>query len=255
MRWVASDDCKVKGPARALLWVIAYHADRDTGECWVGQRRLVCESGFARSTVQRALDELFGDCILEPVEDHRGPQPERYRIAPTLVEGEAFASGIVEGQASASSTVESTSGLGASPLGEGGNFLLDSPSIASGLAETPSGPLVDSLSGPSGLLPPRLSSGNASQGFKQGSLTSREKHVVGDDDSTAGAVVVADARPPVSESVKHELERRGLRKPSGTPRPRSVDPPTRSREEQLAELERMMAEEEAKSAKNGEASA
>jgi Helix-turn-helix domain len=74
MRYVASDDCKVKGPGRAVLWVIAYHADRDTGECWVGQRRLARESGFARSTVQRALDELFSGGVLEYVEDHRGPK-------------------------------------------------------------------------------------------------------------------------------------------------------------------------------------
>ena len=106
MRWVASEDCGVKGPARALLWVIAYHADRDTGECWVGQRRLARESGLARATVQRALDKLFGDFVLEPVEGHRGPQPERYRIAPGLVEGEVTASSVVEGTVSASGVVE-----------------------------------------------------------------------------------------------------------------------------------------------------
>jgi hypothetical protein len=216
--------------------------------------RLARESGLARATVQRALDKLFGDCILEPVEDHRGPQPERYRIAPTLVEGEAFGSGMVEGQASASSAVEGPSGLGASPLGESGNFLVDSPSTASGLAQRPTGALVDSLGEASGLLLPSLSRENASQGFNQGSLTSREVHVVGDNDSTAGAVVVADAPPPVPESVKQELERRGLRRPANAPKPRSTSPPTRSREEQLAEL-RQQYPDDFKSAENGEASA
>jgi hypothetical protein len=106
MRWVASEDCKVKGPARAVLWVIAVHADRDTGECWVGQRRLARESGLARSTVQRALNELFGDGVLEFIEDHQGPKPERFQIAPSLVEGEAGATGLVEGQASVGQAVE-----------------------------------------------------------------------------------------------------------------------------------------------------
>jgi len=111
MRWVASEDCKVKGPGRALLWVIAYHADRDTGECWVGQRRLARESGLARSTVQLALDKLFDDLVLEPVEDACGPKPERYRIASALVEGEAFGTGMVEGTASVSGVLESTSSV------------------------------------------------------------------------------------------------------------------------------------------------
>ena len=71
----------------------------------------------------------------------------------------------------------------------------------------------------------------------------------------ADASVVANARQPPPDSLLRELDRRGLRKPTGTPRPRSVDPPTRSREEQLAELKRIIAEDEAKSAKNGEASA
>jgi len=75
--------------------------------------------------------------------------------------------------------------------------------------------------------------------------------VVGDADSTAGAVGVADAREPpaVDPKLLDELERRGLR---GNPRP----PPKpeqrpRSREEQLAILERIAAEDEAK-AKNGQ---
>jgi hypothetical protein len=106
MRWVASEDCTVKGPGRAILWVIAYHADRDTGECWVGQRRLARESGLARATVQRALDKLFADGLLEPIEDHQGPKPERYMIAPHLVEGESFGSGVVEGTSTASKVVE-----------------------------------------------------------------------------------------------------------------------------------------------------
>ena len=74
----------------------------------------------------------------------------------------------------------------------------------------------------------------------------------------ADASVVADAAepPPVPDAVKRELERRGLRKPTDAPQPRSVDPQPRSREEQLAYLKQQIAEEEAaKSAKSEEASA
>src|SRR5215213_2273772 len=245
MRYVASDDCKVKGPGRALLWVIAYHADRDTGECWVGQRRLARESGLARSTVQLALDKLFDDLVLEPVEDARGPRPERYRIAPSLVEGEAFGSGMVEGTASVSGAVEGEVVVGAVIHNPGSSGPTAGP--LPGTAEW----LVDRSAEVTGPTTSALSSGNGSQGFKQGSSTSREEHVVGDADSTAGAVGVADARepPPVDPKLLDELERRGLR---GNPRP----PPKpeqrpRSREEQLAILERIAAEDEAK-AKNGQ---
>jgi hypothetical protein len=135
--------------------VIAYHADRDTGECWVGQRRLAREAGLARSTVQLALDKLFDDLVLEPVEDARGPMPERYRIAPSLVEGEAFGTGMVEGSASVSGTVEgqvvvgevihnpSSSGPAVGPLGSGGNFLVDRSWPPSGPIHGSEAALVD----------------------------------------------------------------------------------------------------------------
>jgi Helix-turn-helix domain len=219
MRYVASEECTVKGPARAVLWVIAYHADRDTGECWVGQRRLARESGLARATVQRALDKLFGDFVLEPVEGHRGPQPERYRIAPTLVEGEVSASGVVEGTVTASGLVEgevihtpSDSGLALSPLGHQGNFLVDSLSPASGLAERPAWPLVDSLSGSSGLLPSRSPAETAPKVLDQGSFTSREEQVLDDASSAADAAGVVEARePPTRQRSSETLARRAVR--------------------------------------------
>jgi Helix-turn-helix domain len=260
MRYVASDECKVKGPGRALLWVIAYHADRDTGECWVGQRRLARESGFARSTVQRALDELFGDGVLEPVEDHRGPLPERYMIAPGLVEGESFGTNVVEHSATASKVVEGeaivgevihnpgASGLAPGPQAGSGNFLLDRSGSASGPTAGSLSWLVDRSGEASGLLPSPLSSENASQGFKQGFELQGENHVLGDASSAADAAGVAEAREPPA-SVLAELERRGLRlKPRPAPKPEQQP---RSREEQLAYLERIAAEDEAK-AKNGQ---
>jgi hypothetical protein len=263
MRYVASEDCKVKGPGRAVLWVVAYHADRDTGECWVGQRRLARESGLARSTVQRALDELFSGGVLEYVEDHRGPRPDRYQIAPNLVEGEASASGIVEGQAIVGEVIHNprSSGLAPGPLDLSVEELVDRFGGASGPTAGRLPSLVDrsgDASGPMGTFPiETLTSANAdlseSQGYKQGSCTSREEHVVDDADSTANAADVVDAAeaPPVDPSVIDNLRRRGLMRLPHEPGPRGNDAPTRSREEQLAILERIAAEDEAK-AKNGQ---
>ena len=268
LRWVASTDCKVEGSARAVLWVVAYHADRDTGDCWVGQRRIAQASGLARSTVQLALDRLFADCILEPVEDRRGPKPERFRIAPSLVEGEAFGSGLVEGTTTATGMVEGQAAVGEvihNP-GASGPAVGPQPGTAAWLLDRswpPSGPiqgseaaLVDRFTAASGptaeqannALTSTKSQMSESQGYKQGSSTSREEQVLDDASSAAGAagVVEAPAPPP---SVLAELERRGLRpSPRSAPKP---EPPPRSREEQLAILERQIAEDEAK-AKNGQ---
>jgi hypothetical protein len=258
MRYVASDDCKVKGPGRALLWVIAFHADRDTGECWVGQRRLARESGLARSTVQRALDELFSGGVLEYVEDHRGPKPDRYQIAPNLVEGEAIASGIVEGTASVSASVEgqavvgevihnaASSGPGASPLLGTAEWLLDRSWPPSGPTAGRLPPLVDRSADVTGPSTWPLSSENVSQGFKQGLELQGGEQVLDDASSAADAAGVVEARepPPIDPKVLDELERRGLRAKSRPPAKPEQQP--RSREEQLAILERSI-EDEAKS--------
>jgi len=256
MRYVASDDCKVKGPARALLWVIAYHADRDTGQCWVGQRRLARESGLARSTVQLALDKLFDDLVLEPVEDARGPKPERYRIAPSLVEGAAFGSGMVEGSASVSGAVEGqavvgevihnpgASGPAVGPQPGTAEWLLDRSWPPSGPNHGPAAAQVDRSAEVTGPTTSALSRGNGSQGFKQGSSTSREEHVLNDASSAAGVVEARDPPP----AVVANLERLGLRPKPGSPAKPEQQP--RSREEQLAILKRQIAEDE--KAKNGQ---
>jgi hypothetical protein len=260
MRYVASDDCTVKGPGRAVLWVIAYHADRDTGECWVGQRRLARESGFARSTVQRALDELFSAGVLEWIEDHRGPKPDRYQIAPGLVEGESFGTNVVEGSSTASGVVEHeviagevihnprSSGLAPGPLGATGMELVDSLSGASGLAPGIEALLVDRSADSSGLLLARSPAETAPKVLDQGSLTSRDVHVLDDASSAADAAGVVEAREP-PPAVIANLERLGLRSKSRPPAKPEQQP--RSREEQLAILERIAAEDEAK-AKNSQ---
>jgi hypothetical protein len=222
MRWVASEDCKVKGPGRAVLWVIAYHADHQTGECWVGQRRLARESGFARSTVQRALEELFGDGVLEFIDSGSGPQPDRYQIAPELVEGETGASGVVEGettvtrlvegQASASEDIHnpSASGLAAGPLEVVAAEPVDRSSAASGPIGAVWPPRVDSLRNDSGFSQHALSSENASQGLDQGSLDSRDVQVLGGGSTADAAAAEAYEPPPVDEATKAWLRSRGL---------------------------------------------
>jgi Helix-turn-helix domain len=105
MRW-AVEECQLDGAAKPILFVIAYRADRDTGECWAGQRRIAREAGVTRTHVQRVEAKLIRLGILEVVEQGSGTRPRIIRIAPGLVEGEASASGVVEGVASASGIVE-----------------------------------------------------------------------------------------------------------------------------------------------------
>jgi hypothetical protein len=44
----------IKGPARAILIVLADHAN-DAGECWLGHARIAKESGLGQSTVRKHL--------------------------------------------------------------------------------------------------------------------------------------------------------------------------------------------------------
>jgi DNA-binding transcriptional regulator LsrR (DeoR family) len=110
MRW-AVEECQEEGAAKPILFVIAYRADRDTGECWAGQRRIAKEAGVTRTHVQRVMAKLVRDGILKVVEEGSGTTPRIVRIAPAWVEGEVTASGMVEGQVTASDIVEGQAGL------------------------------------------------------------------------------------------------------------------------------------------------
>jgi hypothetical protein len=260
MRYVASDECRVKGPGRALLWVIAYHADRDTGECWVGQRRLARESGFARSTVQRALDELHASGVLEWIEDHQGPKPDRYQIAPGLIEGESFGTNMVEGQSTASNLIEheaiagevfhkpGASGLAPGPQGSTAMELVDRSGWPSGPIHGPEAALVDRSANASGPLLTRSPAETAPKVLKQDFELQGENHVLDDASSAADAAGIVEAREP-PPAVIANLDRLGLRsKPRSSAKPEQQP---RSREEQLAYLERIAAEDAAK-AKSGQ---
>jgi hypothetical protein len=264
MRW-AVEECQLDGAAKPILFVIAYRADRDTGECWAGQRRIAKEAGVTRTHVQRVMAKLVRDGILEVVEQGSGTTPRIVRIAPAWVEGDASASGLVEGQATATGVVEgevihspTDSGHAMWPQRSVYDELVATFGTFSGHIETTRNELVATSRDDSGHSHVPLSSENAEKGFNQGFELQGENHVLDDASSAASAAGVVEASKP-SPSLLRELERRGLRRTTKPPRPRNTEPPVRSREEQLAILERIAAEdaarEAAKSAKNEEASA
>jgi hypothetical protein len=79
--------------------------------------------------------------------------------------------------------------------------------------------------------------------------------VLDDASSAASAAGVVEAPQPPPPSLLRELERRGLRQKPKAPRPKDTAPPVRSREEQLAILERIAAEDAAKAAAEQEGEA
>jgi len=72
--------CSAKGAAWAVLVVIAYRADRDTGECYVSRRRLAKEARVSTATVHRVLGELFDVGELAIVLSGSGRRATCYRI-------------------------------------------------------------------------------------------------------------------------------------------------------------------------------
>jgi hypothetical protein len=111
MRYVA-EECRLEGPPRAILWAMAYRADRDTGLCWAGQRRIAREAGVSRKSVERWLPRLLAKGELELVEEGSGPQADTYRVAPAWVEGDRGGQGLVEGQAGVGRHVEGQAVVG-----------------------------------------------------------------------------------------------------------------------------------------------
>jgi hypothetical protein len=259
LRW-AAEDCQLDGAAKPILLIIAYHADRDTGLCWVGQRRLAKEAGVSSKTVERWMVRLEDLGVLEVTERGRGPKPNCYRIAEGLVEGQAFGSGLVEGSATASNVIEGDMEAGEvihnpaasadtmSAQGNRGGALVPTSGRASADIGAAEGALVPTLGNESADSHVPSTSGNAGKGLKQGSLRSREVHVLDDASSAADAAGVVEAREP-PPAVIANLERLGLRSKPRSPAKLEQQP--RSREEQLAYLERLAAEEKAKSGQEG----
>jgi hypothetical protein len=259
MRW-AVEDCQLDGAAKPILFVIAYRADRDTGECWIGQRRLAREAGVSRTHVQRVMERLFRDRVLEVVDYGSGTKANVVRIAPGLIEHHSFGTGVVEGSSVASNVVEGEAVTGEVihnpgdsghmmwPQGSTNNELVATSSGASGHMTSLEAALVATSGDGSGHSHVPSTSKNAEKGFNQGFELQGENHVLDDASSAADAAGVVEPREPPSAVIAN-LERLGLRSKARPPAKPEQQP--RSREEQLAYLERQIAEDEAQ-AKNGQ---
>lgn len=70
--------CDVKGPAKAVLIVLANHAG-DDGACWPSLDRIAAHSGLAKRTVQDALAALASRGIIAD-EGPSGHRTTRYRV-------------------------------------------------------------------------------------------------------------------------------------------------------------------------------
>ena len=79
MRYVA-DECQVRGAGRAILHVIAYRADRVTGDAYASVRSLAASAGIARSTVEEWLPRLIDDGHLAVVLEGSGRRSTCYRV-------------------------------------------------------------------------------------------------------------------------------------------------------------------------------
>jgi len=270
--WVR-DHCTLEGAYRPLLYAVATHAGKHYADCTASAATLARASGLSTRHVKRLLPELVAMGVLEQLDSGSGRRAACHRIAPPLwVEHESSASGVVDHESYATNVVEgqSSSGDTTSPQwvihstasGDTRSPQRSLPADAKPRSGDIANPIVVTSPIRSGDTIYALSSEDGSQEKYVEDKNVEDKNVrdsrsLASARSNPGRAQAPDAMEPpsVPEAVKRELERRGLRESTGTPRPRSTDPPTRSREEQLRELERIMAEEEAKSAKNGEASA
>jgi len=68
------------GAAWQLLMVIAYRADKTTGECYASRRRLAAEARISTSTIHQALEELLASGELEILVTGAGRRATTYRI-------------------------------------------------------------------------------------------------------------------------------------------------------------------------------
>jgi hypothetical protein len=175
-RYVA-EDCKVEDAGRAILWAIAYHADKQTGECWASQRTLARNAGVARSTVELLLRKLREAGELALVLEGSGTRMDCWRIV-----GHEDASGPMAG-----------------PLAEG---VVDRSEPASG----PIGPaVVDRSAGaPIG----RREEQEGVEGARDAGST--PDGAVAARSGTTEPTHIADAIPAAYHA---EMERRRLRKP------------------------------------------
>jgi hypothetical protein len=88
----------VEGPGRAILFVLAFRADRHTGEACVGMTRLARESGTSLRTVTRQLPALIDGGHVEIVLMGSGRRATTYRVVTeprSSVTGDIQSNGLV----------------------------------------------------------------------------------------------------------------------------------------------------------------
>jgi hypothetical protein len=72
----------VKGSMRAVLWAMAYRANKDTGLYTAGVRRLANESGLGHSQAANLVKRAVADKLISEVLDTAGSRPAYYRLPP-----------------------------------------------------------------------------------------------------------------------------------------------------------------------------
>lgn len=79
LRYVV-EQARVDGAAWQVLVVIAYRADKHTGQAPISRRRLATEARVSTGTVHYVLDDLIGRGVLEVVIEGSGRRSMIYRI-------------------------------------------------------------------------------------------------------------------------------------------------------------------------------
>lgn len=86
LKYVA-EECQVHGPGRAILYTIAYRADRQTGECFMSKRRIATEAGLSVTTVKRTIRLLLESDELMILITGAGRRATSYMIPTQVLSG------------------------------------------------------------------------------------------------------------------------------------------------------------------------
>jgi len=90
MRYLTQGGCPVEGAAWQVVAVIAWHADKTTGDSYVSRRNIATEARLSTGTVHMVLADLIGRGVLEIVVAGAGRRAMTYRIAcDSVIESQA----------------------------------------------------------------------------------------------------------------------------------------------------------------------
>lgn len=105
MRYLTQGGCPVEGAAWQVVAVIAWHADKTTGEAYVSRRTIAIEARLSTGTVHMVLTDLIDRGVLEIVVAGAGRRAMTYRIACGSV-AEPQANGVVAQSTDRSGSVD-----------------------------------------------------------------------------------------------------------------------------------------------------